>query len=193
MSPEITNALQKIPTTNNICIIDEQVQKSAQIQDAKKVAIDLALRLCSKIQKTDVTLASLDADIVEITPGALINASELLKSKKTEFPYPVASIDYKYDRRLQKRFPALYHYLKLIERISKFNRIFAQEQKKKDLPLWVPQSDTNIKGGFYVMESETIFAVGGVFPMHDNFEDLSLTKLLDFIAKQFGYKRKPCN
>lgn len=184
ISEESLRALTITREKYGAIIVAEEVSEENVLQDAKKVCLDLALRL--KPTGIDLPIIQLDADIVDLSNGLLIKSIKALNEGVT--PLRLVSAEYKYDRRLLRKFPALHHYLKVLGVGNA--RIFREEGKKKE-EVEIAGSEEKClgfyaKGGFTVASAKTFMLLGGIFPVNYIFEDVALSEQIVGVCNVLG-------
>lgn len=146
----------------NIHIIKERVPEDNTVQDSKKVALDLGLKL--KSVGKDIPILMLDADIVEISHGLI---QKLLQgiSKESQAPRAISSY-YQIPKSMLKKYPAMYYYFMIL------NNAISSNSKKdfEDIDIDL-DSMQKAYGGFLFAQARTYMQAGGFLPYRNTFED----------------------
>lgn len=143
-----------------IHVVRERVPADNTVQDAKKVALDLGLKL--KGFGRDIPILMLDADISELNHGILPKLEQGL-TKEPWAPRAISSY-YQIPKSMLQQYPAMYYYFKILN-----DAIDSNAQKNFDsVDL---DSMQKAYGGFLLAQARTYMQAGGFLPYRNTFED----------------------
>lgn len=169
---DIQSELDSVVQRYGAIVVDEQVGIENKIQDAKKVALDIALMMK---QERRIPIAMIDADVCKMTRGIFYT---VLKDLRSEHPFRFVSTEYEFDPELMYKFPILHHYLRATVYLAK-KLSFRIRQTHQD-------EVYSVKGGFLIADPISFMLAGGILPVHYVFEDVALTQQITLLARMFG-------